>query len=785
MIPDRSAESPALPRTGRPRSGARAFQASVAALAAVFLALHLPYLPSSLEDLDSINFALGLRQFDVAHHQPHPPGYPLFIAMAKVVHAVVPAEETALALVSVIGGALGVIALAGVFRRVDAPETPHAWSIAAIALAITTPLYWFTAIRPLSDSAGLTAALAVQAMTLAAQSPGSLAAAAFCAGLAAGLRSQVVWLTVPLLILQGLRAQGSELKEQGAGLAPSGRLAALSLQPLALPLILFLMGLLIWLVPLVAVSGGPAAYWHALFDQGAEDLGNIQMLWTRHGLRDIVDAFYYAFVAPWAVWPVAALALTCAFAGLVRLAARQRQTLLLLAAAFLPYLAFDLLFQETFTSRYALPLVAPMAYLVVAGLRALPWDTGLAVAIGLIMFCAHLGGTSIAAQSRAAAPAFRLLEAMQSAAPNDRAAPVLAMDRRESLDLRRPMTWMGDRMPILTQTLPAPPQHAWLEAVKYWNGGGRAPVWFVVDPMRTSIDLVQHGAPSKFRWTVPYPVLLGGARPGEMDWYRVDRPEWYLGEGWALTPEAAGVAAADRRGPSLAPIAAWLRPDIIENYRGGFLIGGRNLDPTSAAGLIVRIGGAPVIDERIPPGAFLTSQRLPLALVDPFNHRDYLAMTVEASPGSNVAIEQFDASRQRPMLGFGAGFHEPEFNPETGLRWRWLSERGELSIVPNVPFESSPVPLILHLEGESSRKHFSRDSILNVRVGNRLLMTMPVGNDFSVDVSVPATSDQTRIVLETDQTYVPAERSRRSQDRRRLGLRVFKAEIRTATRPAS
>ena len=56
----------------------------------LFLALHLPFLPPSLEDLDSINFALGVRDFDVARHQPHPPGYPVFIAAAKAVRAIVP-----------------------------------------------------------------------------------------------------------------------------------------------------------------------------------------------------------------------------------------------------------------------------------------------------------------------------------------------------------------------------------------------------------------------------------------------------------------------------------------------------------------------------------------------------------------------------------------------------------------------------------------------------------------------------------------------------------------------
>ena len=60
---------------------------SVAAgAAALFLLLHLPYLPKSLEDVDSINFALGVRDFNVAHHQPHPPGYPVFMALAKGLH---------------------------------------------------------------------------------------------------------------------------------------------------------------------------------------------------------------------------------------------------------------------------------------------------------------------------------------------------------------------------------------------------------------------------------------------------------------------------------------------------------------------------------------------------------------------------------------------------------------------------------------------------------------------------------------------------------------------------
>ena len=128
------------------------------------------------------------------------------------------------------------------------------------------------------------------------------------------------------------------------------------------------------------------------------------------------------------------------------------------------------------------------------------------------------------------------------------------------------------------------------------------------------------------------------------------------------------------------------------------------------------------------------------------------------------------ATRVALIFGFAAGWHEPEFNPRTGTQWRWLSERGELQIRAGVP------GMVLHIEGESPRKYFSRGSRLVVTAGNAAPLVRMLDDDFSIDV--PLDGVVTQIALQTDQTYVPAERSRRSQDRRRLGLRIFKVEIR-------
>ena len=322
---------------------------AAALLASGFLAAHLATLPSSLEDVDSINFALGIHDFDVAQHQPHPPGYPLFILAASGVNAVVPSEAQALALIGIVAGALSVFSLSALFGRLDGRPPHGGVAIAATMLAVTAPLYWVTAARPLSDVAGLASAVAVQALILKAATPRHLVVAAACAGFAVGVRSQIVWLTMPLLLFATLRPPLRGWRTAlGVGLA----------YPLAA---------MAWGAPLLMLAGGPAAYWQALSNQGAEDLSGVVMLWTTPTVRQLASALHQSFVAPWAVWQLAVVIVAFAIVGIARLAWDARPALTALAVAYGPYLVFNLLFQEAATTRYALPLVIPVAYLAAKG----------------------------------------------------------------------------------------------------------------------------------------------------------------------------------------------------------------------------------------------------------------------------------------------------------------------------------------------------------------------------------------------------------------------------------
>jgi hypothetical protein len=733
-----------------------------AAIATLFVALHVPLLPTSLEDLDSINFALGVRRFDVAHHQPHPPGYPIYIAAAKAVHVLVPAEGKALSLTSALAGGLAVLAFVVLFRRLDQDSRGQPpLAILGALVASTSPLFWFTANRPLSDVPGLAAAVAIQAVTLSVSTPRGFGIVGLLAGLASGIRSQIAWLTLPLL---ALAVSGRVRRERGNAAIHAG--------------VGLLAGAFVWAVPLVWFSGGPVAYWYALFSQGAEDLSGVAMLWTTPTVRQLILAAYSTFVAPWAFIPIAVVVLVCATAGAVAMLFRARGALMTLAAAFGPYFLFDILFQETVTTRYALPVVVPVAYLAVNGLALLPRPALAPAAIALAATTAIVSEHALIGYSRVDAPAFRLLADMSTAerAGGSAGSPVLALHRREEFDLRRPIAWVGGRMPPLRSKLPTPPKHEWLELVKYWNTGGTAPVWFIADPLRSDLALVDHGEPeATYRWDFTAHDLIGGIRPNEMDWYILDRPAWYLGEGWAVTPETAGVAREDSRGPSYAPITAWIRRDPEAMT---LMVGGRNLsDGGPSARVQFSIGDRVVDEQTVAPGFFLRMLTLPPRTLSGAGAYAPLTISSTAATGDRavpeVAIEQFDAKPASSIVfGFGEGWLEQEYNPATGKHWRWTTDRATLRV------RSERRPLLLTLTGETET--FRKPSHIRIRAGGQILDEREVGNTFSVSVGIPAAlfdAGETSVTIETNQTYVPAERRWRSRDRRRLGLKIFDCRV--------
>jgi hypothetical protein len=272
--------------------------------AAAAAATRLPFAARRLWDHDSVQFALGVERYDLAAHHPHPPGYPLYIAVLKLLSALGVGPGRGMVALAIAAAALGawlIVPLAARLAVLAAPGVPMAPGppglgpgpapagpaapgppalgpprcgpipLAAGALAavlyVFNPLLWFYGELPLiyAVEGGMAVGLAYAALRMAdGPVPFVTACAAFA--LAGGVRPSTLVLLLPLWALgvayawrawgvfRGVRrtapaGRGANPGERrravvtlGAGLAAGGVVG------------------LAWLVPLLAEAGGLASY---------------------------------------------------------------------------------------------------------------------------------------------------------------------------------------------------------------------------------------------------------------------------------------------------------------------------------------------------------------------------------------------------------------------------------------------------------------------------------------------------------------------------------------------
>jgi hypothetical protein len=759
----------------------------VGTLAVLSLAAHLIFLPPTLEDLDSVNFALGVRQFDVSRHQPHPPGYPMFIALGKIGTSVLglagvsSPEVRGLAIWSAV--AAGVLPLfLFVFFRSLTPEPDDRRAAIATVLATCAPLFWFTGVRPLSDLAGLAAAgaaLAALGSDLVFQhlafrrAPSSQnhaenregirphpnveiqdltpkLAGAFLAGLSIGFRSQMALLTLPLLVVVLVARPTHRWKLLAAALA----------------------GVAVWAVPLIVLSGGPFGYIRALGSQAGEDFTGVVMLWTNRTVRVALAVFLQSFVRPWDSPILAGVMLSLATAGALSLVKRSPKTLFLVLVTFGPYAVFHILFQETVTTRYAVPLIPLVAYLAATALtQADPRASAVCTAAiaGMSLTFAVPAMTSFASVP---SPIFNLLSEMRLLQGRG-AKPIVGMHRRVFTESRRARVYAGE---VPGTLLPATRDYEWLELTRAWREGHDGETWFVADPRRTDLALIdrEHTRTREYRWPLNGKVYVGGARPDELDWHVITDPGWFLEQGWALTPEVAGISDRDGWGPHRRPSIGWVRrrpaPALM-------MIGGRHLGADPPVRIIVNVDEKAVATLEVRPGFFLDFVDLPAGTFE--GSGKYAKLTVSATstgsgPAPPVAIEQFNLqSPDRTQFGFDEGWFEPEYNPATARSWRWMSERAIVRV--HAPGHG----VVLRINGESPLRYFDGAPQLRISAGDRLLSEIRPTSDFAAEVQIPADALAAaggRILMTSDRAYVPGEREG-TGDRRRLALRVYSVTV--------
>jgi hypothetical protein len=309
--------------------------------------------PGSLDGVDAVGFALALGDYDPGLEQPHPPGYPLYIALCRLIAALGASDVAALALPGILASPVLVWASARCARALGLGP------LAAAGASLWTglhPLLLCEGPRPAPDLLG--AAAVWGALALGLEQRAAAAGAVF--GLALGVRPDLAPFGALLL---GLEAR--ERRHFAAGICVGVALWAIPLLTLASPA---------WAGSFLGFARGHFSVWGSSALSGAGDASE----WLRAlGLASTgpAGALLAALGARRARWP-RALALGCA-----------------------AYALWIALGQNLAHARHWLPLAPALALLGTLGIASLARPRARALAAGLAAALA-LPGLLAARRSR-------------------------------------------------------------------------------------------------------------------------------------------------------------------------------------------------------------------------------------------------------------------------------------------------------------------------------------------------------------------------------------------------
>lgn len=286
----------------------------------------------SFWEWDDIMFANALHRFNLQEHVPHPPGYPLFIGMGRLLNFFLHDDLKSLVFINVFFGSLLIFPLY-FFYRYFASTLVALW---AAILSLFNWVVWVYSETALSDLTSLFWVFTSLAFLYRYEENRYFLPGMISMGIAIGFSPQKALfgvLLLPLLLWWKVRSGARRCAATGlAGLVGT---------------------CLAWVVPLILASGGPAAYWDVLKRHGRESAAYIPGYMLLRDRMSFADFVTTKFISMWGDAYFALLILGLVILGIVRYGPHRRPgTIRLLAATFIPWMVVDFFSLNLYYPRY-------------------------------------------------------------------------------------------------------------------------------------------------------------------------------------------------------------------------------------------------------------------------------------------------------------------------------------------------------------------------------------------------------------------------------------------------
>lgn len=327
-------------------------------------------------DPDSLRFALGLKEFDLVALQPHFPGYPIFIFLAKSFSFAGAGTSVSFALV----GALATLILLYAFLKLVNVRGSSPEGLLAGLLVLVTPMISLMGVRYMPDLLGTGVALLAVVCFVRNdyQTERILLMGFLLTGLLAGIRLSYL----PLVILPAVIAL-VRMKRPTLGVAT------------------LLASTAVWLIPMISITGwdgiiaAATAQTTGHFVDFGGTVGIIPDLEIRRlsFMKGIVaDGFGGYWEGRHFITLISLIGVALLFArGVWKLLSRDVNGLLVIVVSMLLYSAWVLLYQNiVYQPRHLLPLVPLLLAPIWLGARTMLLGSTLqrlATSLFLLLFC--------------------------------------------------------------------------------------------------------------------------------------------------------------------------------------------------------------------------------------------------------------------------------------------------------------------------------------------------------------------------------------------------------------
>ena len=374
-----------------------------ALVAAIFVAVctsRAVLFPASIWEQDEAYLAAAVIEIDLAESAPHPPFFPLWVGLGKVLHLIGLEPATGLMLASAVLGSLAFLPLVALWSRLMKPGL----AVVAAALALATPGVWLLAGRAFTGTAA-TAALvaAVACWTRPGADRGWLAGGSLAAGVAVLIRPHVVVIVAAaaVVVLTDRPARRRWLSVVAPGVIDT----------------------VAGFAAFVAAAGGPAAIRSAIARHAALHFGALP-----EASRSLLDSGLAAVLGHPAV-AVVWCALAASGAWLALRSAQHRRAAAVIAVALASAVVVVFGLSNPAHPRYAVPLVLLSSGFVVVALARLLGERIAAVVVALAVAAAAVLVLPVAASyRRLTAPPLEALDLADRLAAGRRG--VVVADRR-------------------------------------------------------------------------------------------------------------------------------------------------------------------------------------------------------------------------------------------------------------------------------------------------------------------------------------------------------------------